>query len=135
MNMITIDLHCHPNLNRLIPDISRLQICGIPYNIRLTEKRHSPSATVAHIHMSRNATWMPCRLKCARVSMSLYPTEEDFAFTQSAKNFSGKKKNKHCTGSNHRLCGKLLAHQKKHYHYFEDLQAEYEYVKNQQAKS
>lgn len=139
MNMITIDLHCHPNLKSFnsgypepvanIWDTIQHKIDGkLAQNI---------SELAAHIHMSSQCNLDAMVAGNMRVfQLSLYPTERGFLHLRNVPSvLLGKRRinvvQEVVTG----YSAASIAQQKKHYKYFEDLQAEYKYVKNQQGKS
>ena len=139
MNMITIDLHCHPNLksfNSGYPEPAANMWDSIQHKID-GKTAQSISELVAHIHMESQCNLDAMAAGNVRVfQLSLYPTERGFLHLRNLpKILVGKRRINIAQEVITGYAASSIAHQKKHYHYFEDLQAEYEYVKNQQGKS
>ncbi len=134
-----IDLHCHPNLksfNSGFPEPTANIWDSIQHRIdgKLAE---SVSELAAHIHMFSQCNLDAMVAGNMRVfQLSLYPTERGFLHLRNVPTvLLGKRRinivQEVVTG----YSASSIIQQKKHYHYFEDLQAEYNYVINQQGKS
>jgi microsomal dipeptidase-like Zn-dependent dipeptidase len=137
--MIIIDLHCHPNLktfNSGYPTPVANIWDAVQHKID-SKLAKSVSDLAAHIHMESqcNLDAMVAGNMCV-FQLSLYPTERGFLHLRNVPTvLLGKKRinivQEVVTG----YSAESIAEQKKHYKYFEDLQAEYQYVVNQQGKS
>lgn len=134
-----IDLHCHPNLksfNSGYPEPVANIWDSIQHKID-SKLAHSIKELVTHIHMESQCNLDNMVAGDVRVfQLSLYPTERGFLHLRNVpKVLLGKRRinivQEVITG----YSNASIAHQKKHFNYFEDLQAEYNYVVNQQGKS
>ena len=137
--MIIIDLHCHPNLktfNSGYPTPVANIWDAVQHKID-SKLAKSVSDLAAHIHMESQCNLDAMVAGNMRVfQLSLYPTERGFLHLRNVPTvLLGKKRinivQEVVTG----YSAESIAEQKKHYKYFEDLQAEYQYVVNQQGKS
>ena len=137
--MIIIDLHCHPNLktfNSGYPTPVANIWDAVQHKID-SKLAKSVSDLAAHIHMESQCNLDAMVAGNMRVfQLSLYPTERGFLHLRNVPSvLLGKKRinivQEVVTG----YSAESIAEQKKHYKYFEDLQAEYQYVVNQQGKS
>ncbi len=139
MKMFTVDLHCHPNLksfNSGYPEPASNMWDSIQHKIE-GKIAQNISELVTHIHMESQCNMDAMAAGNVRVfQLSLYPIERGFLHLRNIpKILVGKRRiniaHEVITG----YAASSIAHLKKHYNYFQDLQEEYEYVKNQQGKS
>lgn len=136
---MVVDLHCHPNLksfNSGYPNPVSNIWDAIQHKID-NKLAQSISDLAAHIHMSSQSNLDAMVAGNMRVfQLSLYPTERGFLHLRNVPSvLLGKRRinivQEVVTG----YSAESIAEQKKHYKYFEDLQAEYQYIVNQQGKS
>ncbi len=137
--MITIDLHCHPNLksfNSGYPEPAANMWDSIQHKID-GKLAQNISELVTHIHMESQCNLDAMVAGNMRIfQLSLYPTERGFLHLRNLpKILVGKKRINIAQEVITGYAASSIAYQKKHFNYFEDLQAEYDYVKNQQGKS
>ncbi len=137
--IMIIDLHCHPNLksfNSGFPEPIANIWDALQHNLD-SKLAVSIRDLVAHIHMESQCNLDNMVAGDVRVfQLSLYPTERGFLHLRNVPTvLLGKRRinivQEVVTGYSE----SSIKEQKKHYNYFEDLQAEYNYVKNQQGKS
>ncbi|MBK9330709.1 MAG: membrane dipeptidase [Sphingobacteriales bacterium] len=139
MKMFTIDIHCHPNLksfNSGHPEPAANMWDSIQHKID-GKVAQSISELVTHIHMESQCNLDAMAAGNVRVfQLSLYPTERGFLHLRNIpKILVGKRRINIAQEVITGYAASSIAFQKKQYNYFEDLLAEYEYVKNQQGKS
>jgi microsomal dipeptidase-like Zn-dependent dipeptidase len=137
--MLTIDLHCHPNLksfNSGYPDPAANIWDSIQHKID-GKMAQSISELVKHIHMESQCNLDAMTAGNVRVfQLSLYPTERGFLHLRNIpKLLAGKRRINIAQEVITGYAAESIAYQKKNYNYFEDLQAEYAYVAGQQGKS
>ncbi len=137
--MFTIDLHCHPNLksfNSGYPEPVSNMWDSIQHKIDGKVAKNI-SELVTHIHMESQCNLDAMSAGNVRVfQLSLYPTERGFLHLRNIpKILVGKRRINIAQEVITGYSATSIAFQKKHYDYFEDLLAEYEYVVNQQGKS
>lgn len=134
-----IDLHCHPNLktfNSGFPEPVSNIWDAVQHKVD-SKLAKSVSDLAAHIHMASQCNLDAMVAGNMRVfQLSLYPTERGFLHLRNVPTvLLGKRRinivQEVVTG----YSAESIIEQKKHYHYFEDLQAEYKYIVNQQGKS
>ncbi len=134
-----IDLHCHPNLksfNSGFPEPTANMWDKIHHKID-SKIAQSISETTEQVSKESQCNLDAMNAGNVRVfQLSLYPTERGFLHLRNVPNALIGKRRIHImqeviTGYH----GDSIAQQKKHYHYFDDLQKEYDYVKKQQGKS
>jgi microsomal dipeptidase-like Zn-dependent dipeptidase len=134
-----VDIHCHPNLktfNSGYPEPIANIWDALQHKID-SKLAKSVSDLAAHIHMSSQCNLDAMVAGNMRVfQFSLYPTERGFLHLRNVPTvLLGKRRinivQEVVTG----YCAESITALKKHYHYFEDLQAEYQYMVNQQGKS
>lgn len=134
-----IDLHCHPNLksfNSGFPTPTANMWDKIQHVI---DNKLAKSISEITEHISKESQCNLDSMVAGNVrvfQISLYPTERGFLHLRNVPTtlFGRKRINvaqEVVTG----YSASSIAEQKKHYHYFEELNAEYNYVKNQQGKS
>jgi microsomal dipeptidase-like Zn-dependent dipeptidase len=134
-----IDLHCHPNLksfNSGYPEPAANMWDSIQHKID-GKVAQSISELAAHIHMESQCNLDAMSAGNVRVfQISLYPTERNFLHLRNLpKILVGKRRINIAQEVITGYAASSIAYQKKQYHYFEDLLAEYNYVHGQQGSS
>lgn len=137
--MLTIDLHCHPNLKSFNSGHPE-PVCNMWDSIQHKidgKVAQNISELVTHIHMESQCNLDSMTAGNVRVfQLSLYPTERGFLHLRNIpKILVGKKRINIAQEVITGYAPSSIAFQKRHYHYFEDLQTEYAYVAAQQGKS
>lgn len=137
--MLTVDLHCHPNLKSFNSGYPE-PVCNMWDSIHHktdTKLAQTISELAAHIHQKSQCNLDSLSAGDVRVfQISLYPTERGFLHLRNIPQVLVGNRRIHVaqqviTG----YSASAIAQQKKHYNYFNELQAEYAYVEGQQGKS
>jgi microsomal dipeptidase-like Zn-dependent dipeptidase len=134
-----IDLHCHPNLKSFNSGFPEPTANIWDKIIHPVDNKLAKSISEITEHISKESQCNLDSLVAGNVrvfQLSLYPTERGFLHLRNVPTvLLGKRRinivQEVVTG----YSASSIIEQKKHYKYFEDLQSEYNYVKNQQGKS
>ncbi|HEY0262260.1 MAG TPA: membrane dipeptidase [Chitinophagales bacterium] len=137
--MLTIDLHCHPNLksfNSGFPQPTK-NIWEKIYHKKGEGFTQTANEISEHVLKESQANLETLAQGNVRVfQLSLYPTERGFLRMRNVpKLFVGKKRANILQEVITGYSAESIAESQKQYNYFGELQAEYKYVESQQGKS